>query len=973
MGRRDHQLDRKLNEKALPSPQSTTLPPTRPFTSEAAEPQITPEPSSSFDFSRVAVTQRDPGIASSRPLLQAKLTLGQPGDVYEQEADAVARQVVQRLNRPQTAPTTAAPSDPAWRHTEEPAFSVQRQSSIPVGPASPEFEQDLNRARGGGGSMDATVQAQMESAMGADFSQVKIHTGPQADQLSQSIQAKAFTTGNDVFFRQGAYAPNSPGGQELLAHELTHVVQQQPSTVAPRSMVHRALIQRDELNGRPDPFSWTNSSFKSATNAGWLSTRGGYLTTIDTWLKAVDTARTWDEQQHALQQVREACNAWLDKHNTTPQRGERSSVASRRSSILNLCQAATSAISSGGSLPSPTAPSNGGGRQVSHGKRVYEGALGLSESVAGTGGSAGDFDDARATDNNGQGSGMGDKVKSDFLDGANIVGGITDIYDAYNDYEGSTRKKIEAVSKGGEGVGKVAHGGMKVGRGIATEIDGDKVTTGWKGTGELGATIGDSTAALSGLVVTVNGLISLKKDWQASTTNEKIAQTLDIAESAASTTQGGIKTGLGIYKSGMEFAGNTPWADTVSAVGSAAAIAGLVAGAIQIAQGGFAIYRGLSANSNIKQAEQQQRAMIDGIATRLNDAAEGLNWMIAARKMGSEAVTEADLDAVEQELVTLQATLTELQHAEAQYAPAMAAMKKISNRRMEEGAMKAAGGGLAVVSSALTLSGVGAPIALAIGALAGIMALGYAGLSLARNAKANALTTVAKRLTDDGKPKAKPDPDPSYREMEKRVYKCYYGHIPEVMETRKPAGLKTDDFKIVKEFAWEDKKSRVKSLDKHIVSRPAEARNLDDRILENKWIEARNSAGKPTHKEKPKGWSKFNYKVSASAHKSKQATKASKEEVASALAALCLHSYDPNQASFVNAAIVPQGNADDETRQAVESYGNVTLTGLLSAADITAARWTKWCQKAQTAGKDPYDKSSGDTLAFMKDKIQSHI
>lgn len=62
--------------------------------------------------------------------------------------------------------------------------------------------------------------------MGVDFSRVKVHTDAKSDQLNRSIQAKAFTTGQDVFFRHGAYDPSSRGGQELIAHELTHVVQQ---------------------------------------------------------------------------------------------------------------------------------------------------------------------------------------------------------------------------------------------------------------------------------------------------------------------------------------------------------------------------------------------------------------------------------------------------------------------------------------------------------------------------------------------------------------------------------------------------------------------------------------------------------------------------------------------------------------------------------------------------------------------------
>jgi hypothetical protein len=72
--------------------------------------------------------------------------------------------------------------------------------------------------------------------MGADFSSVKVHTDSTANELSQSIQAKAFTTGKDIFFKQGTYDPHSRGGQELLAHELTHVVQQNGGNVTDNSV-----------------------------------------------------------------------------------------------------------------------------------------------------------------------------------------------------------------------------------------------------------------------------------------------------------------------------------------------------------------------------------------------------------------------------------------------------------------------------------------------------------------------------------------------------------------------------------------------------------------------------------------------------------------------------------------------------------------------------------------------------------------
>ena len=80
--------------------------------------------------------------------------------------------------------------------------------------------------RGGGQALDSGARAQMEPALGADFSGVRVHTGSQADTLNRDLSARAFTTGQDIFFKQGEYSPGSSSGRELLAHELTHVVQQ---------------------------------------------------------------------------------------------------------------------------------------------------------------------------------------------------------------------------------------------------------------------------------------------------------------------------------------------------------------------------------------------------------------------------------------------------------------------------------------------------------------------------------------------------------------------------------------------------------------------------------------------------------------------------------------------------------------------------------------------------------------------------
>jgi hypothetical protein len=89
-----------------------------------------------------------------------------------------------------------------------------------------ETAERIDRARGSGQALDSAVQAQMGASMGQDFGGVQVHTSPEADALNQRLSAQAFTTGQDIFFREGAYDPNSSAGQELIAHELTHVVQQ---------------------------------------------------------------------------------------------------------------------------------------------------------------------------------------------------------------------------------------------------------------------------------------------------------------------------------------------------------------------------------------------------------------------------------------------------------------------------------------------------------------------------------------------------------------------------------------------------------------------------------------------------------------------------------------------------------------------------------------------------------------------------
>ncbi|WP_316632452.1 DUF4157 domain-containing protein [uncultured Flavobacterium sp.] len=88
------------------------------------------------------------------------------------------------------------------------------------------LESTLNSSKGGGSPLSGKVKTEMESGIGADFSNVRIHNDSTAVQMNQQLGAQAFATGNNIYFNQGKYNPNSQDGKHLLAHELTHTVQQ---------------------------------------------------------------------------------------------------------------------------------------------------------------------------------------------------------------------------------------------------------------------------------------------------------------------------------------------------------------------------------------------------------------------------------------------------------------------------------------------------------------------------------------------------------------------------------------------------------------------------------------------------------------------------------------------------------------------------------------------------------------------------
>lgn len=219
--------------------------------------------------------------------LQTKLTIGAPDDIYEQEADRVAEQVMRmpypKIQREmnerdeeqkeeekiQAKPLTTTITPLIQREVKKEIEKVtedeeKKQLRVKKKPGqtpivSHDLEGTINSLRGGGQALPNSVREYMEPRFGHNFSKVRVHIDTQAGDIARSINARAFAFGQDIVFGSGQYAPGSSKGQRLLAHELAHVVQQKNITG-----LSRQIIRRRELRG--EDFPWQGV----VANASWV-------------------------------------------------------------------------------------------------------------------------------------------------------------------------------------------------------------------------------------------------------------------------------------------------------------------------------------------------------------------------------------------------------------------------------------------------------------------------------------------------------------------------------------------------------------------------------------------------------------------------------------------------------------------------------------------------------------------------------
>lgn len=237
----------------------------------------------------------------------SRWTVNAPGDLYEHEADRVADAVFRVPgSQPQTEfsmSTLSILPGKQLRLQPQDIFQVpedeedkvnkrvQRKASAGVPQITPALAADLNQLQSSGQPIPPRARAQFDDRLGYDFSGVRIHADSRGDQMARALHAQAFTWGRHIAFREGAYAPNTPVGQHLLAHELIHTIQQR--AVEPRigreGQSHRVtlhvsttlqpLIQKKDCN-----FFVFDSTEDGAIGTAWdygaaaraLAVRGGY-------------------------------------------------------------------------------------------------------------------------------------------------------------------------------------------------------------------------------------------------------------------------------------------------------------------------------------------------------------------------------------------------------------------------------------------------------------------------------------------------------------------------------------------------------------------------------------------------------------------------------------------------------------------------------------------------------------------------
>jgi hypothetical protein len=186
-------------------------------------------PAAEIQSASADINQTLADIAPKNPdhlFVQPKLSIGAVDDPLETEADAMADKVMRTPDTNFIQRKCSHCKDEEKMQRKPLTSFLQKKESENRTTASEAVGDQINATRRGGQSMDSNTLSFMQTRFGADFSNVNIHTGNEAAAMNRELNAKAFTVGSDIYFNDGQYQPSSESGKHLLAHELTHTIQQ---------------------------------------------------------------------------------------------------------------------------------------------------------------------------------------------------------------------------------------------------------------------------------------------------------------------------------------------------------------------------------------------------------------------------------------------------------------------------------------------------------------------------------------------------------------------------------------------------------------------------------------------------------------------------------------------------------------------------------------------------------------------------
>lgn len=244
-------------------------------------------------------------VPAVKSIIQPKLKIGQPNDKYEQEADRVADQVMrmpepQKTSSNQSSITKNSSIGSIQRKcsacSKEDELVQRKSTNITTPEVTPNISSSISSLQGGGVPMSKSERSFFEPRFGKDFSNVRIHSGGNANAAAASINAKAFTLGNNIVFNSGEYSPNTFSSKKLMSHELMHVIQQNGEGYGNKKvlppLLHFLAIQRKEEKAT-DSLKITTDNIDDAISIMWKT----YQILVRTRREAVDKLLISIEQE----------------------------------------------------------------------------------------------------------------------------------------------------------------------------------------------------------------------------------------------------------------------------------------------------------------------------------------------------------------------------------------------------------------------------------------------------------------------------------------------------------------------------------------------------------------------------------------------------------------------------------------------------------------------------------------------------